>query len=270
MNNFSMSNIQQLQVPDANSICVLFSGNDIIMYRSGKSVRLPKVQELMLDINTPIMHIGTIGGDNCCTLAIELEAVPQGCKRINFRQALKLMSDTEVAAANRARQLLQWDKEHRFCGHCGKPTRLSKHDTSKVCKDCGARFYPRIMPAIIVLIRKDDKLLLAHNRKFKEGMYSLIAGFVEAGENLEEAVAREVLEETNIKIKNIKYFSSQSWPFPQSLMLGFTAEYDSGDLKPDGNELIDAQWFSKEKLPLLPSHGSISRKIIDCFLKQDT
>lgn len=267
MNKFFMSNIQQLQVPDANNICVLFSGNDIILRRSGKSVRLPRLQELLLDINTPIMHIGTIDGDNCCTLAMDLEATPQGCKRINFRQALKLMSDTEVAAANRARQLLQWDKEHRFCGHCGKPTQMSTHDTSKVCKDCGARFYPRIMPAIIVLVRKGDRILLAHNHKFREGLYSLVAGFVEAGENLEEAVAREVFEETNIKIKNIKYFSSQSWPFPQSLMLGFTAEYDSGELKPDGHELTDAQWFSKEELPLLPSHGSISRKIIDCFLQ---
>ena len=113
---------------------------------------------------------------------------------------------------------------------------------------------------------KDDKILLAHNRNFTSGVFSLIAGFVESGESLEQAVAREIMEEVSIKVKNIRYYSSQPWPFPNSLMLGFVAEYDSGEVKPDGVELETAGWYSADDLPKLPDHGSIARKIIDDFI----
>ena len=116
---------------------------------------------------------------------------------------------------------------------------------------------------------KEDKILLAHNRNFTSGVYSLIAGFVESGETLEQAVAREILEETGIRVKNIRYYSSQPWPFPNSLMLGFIAEYDSGELNPDGLELESAGWYTVDDLPLLPEHGSIARKIIEDFKKNN-
>jgi len=266
MTCFKILNIQEMILPSENAFCAVFDGKNIILFKDDDSYRLPEMKELCLVEPVEMLRVGELGNNDCYAFEMEFKKVPDACRSIDFRQALKLLSNQDIAASNRARQMLYWNNEHTFCGHCGKTTELSTVDTAKICPSCKARFYPRIMPAVIILITKGDQLLLAHNFKFSDGLYSLIAGFVEAGESLEEAVAREIYEEIHIKVKNIKYFDSQSWPFPQSLMLGFTAEHASGEIRVDGVEIADAKWFNADDLPLIPSPGSISRRLIDSFI----
>ena len=190
-------------------------------------------------------------------------------KFVDLRQAYSEMSEGCFALVNKAVQVMEWDRTNQFCSRCGTKTLQKPGERGKECPDCGELFYPRISPAVIVLIRKGHEILLARSPNFPPGMYSLIAGFVEPGETAEAAVVREIKEEVGIEVKNITYFGTQAWPFPNSLMIGFTAEYNSGDIRPDGFEIEDAQWFSAEKLPVLPGKISISRKLIDHFLKEE-
>ncbi|WP_406537417.1 NAD(+) diphosphatase [Methanobrevibacter sp.] len=159
-----------------------------------------------------------------------------------------------------------WYISHRFCGRCGTPTQIDEKDMMMKCPNCGQNHYPRIAPAIIVAIRNGDKLLMAKHSYHEDIRYALIAGFVEPGEGIEEAVHREVLEEVGIKIKNLKYQRSQSWPFPNSLMLGFTAEYESGNIKVDGDEIVRALWFKKDEIIRYGSDISISDWLIQDFI----
>ena len=162
-----------------------------------------------------------------------------------------------------------WYISHQFCGRCGTPTQVDEKDMMLKCPSCGQVHYPRIAPAIIVAIRNEDKLLMAKHSYHESIRYALIAGFVEPGESIEEAVHREVKEEVGIKIKNLKYQKSQSWPFPNSLMLGFEAEYDSGDIKVDGDEILKAKWFEKEKIIRYDSDISISDWLIQKFIDEN-
>ncbi len=268
MTCFKMRNVQEIILPSEDSFCAVFDERNIILFKEGDYCRLPEAKELCLAEPVEMLRVGEIGDSDCYAFEMKFNRMPENCISIDFRQALKLLNNHDIAASNRARQMLYWNKEHKFCGHCGHLTELSTIETAKVCPSCNAHFYPRIMPAVIIAITRDDEILLAHNFKFKDGLYSLIAGFVEAGESLEEAVAREIYEEIHIKVKNIRYFDSQSWPFPQSLMLGFTAEYESGEIVVDGMEIADAKWFKCDKLPLIPSEGSISRRLIDNIVKR--
>ena len=168
--------------------------------------------------------------------------------------------------AGKAVLVNDWYISHRFCGRCGTKTQLDEKDMMLKCPECGQVHYPRIAPAIIVAIRKGDKLLMAQHSYHDTIRYALIAGFVEPGESIEEAVHREVLEEVGIKIKNLKYMKSQSWPFPNSLMLGFTAEYESGDIKVDGDEIVKAKWFKKDEIIRYDSDISISDWLIQNFI----
>ena len=168
--------------------------------------------------------------------------------------------------AGKAVLVNDWYISHRFCGRCGTPTRLDEKDMMMRCPECGQNHYPRIAPAIIVAIRKGDELLMAKHSYHDNIRYALIAGFVEPGEAIEEAVHREVSEEVGIKIRNLKYMRSQSWPFPNSLMLGFTAEYESGDIKVDGDEIVKAKWFKKDEIIRYGSDISISDWLIQDFI----
>ena len=184
----------------------------------------------------------------------------------------------------RAYHLVQWHSESVYCGSCGAKNGDSPNETARLCPHCGRIEYPRISPAMITLVINDSgHAILAHNKNFKNNMYSLIAGFVEAGESLEAAVRREIKEELSINVKDIRYIRSQSWPFPNSLMVGFTARFAGGEINPDGEEITDGQWFSRETIrqciegnnppegaclaPNIPGHGSISRYIIDMWLR---
>ncbi|MDK1022749.1 MAG: NAD(+) diphosphatase [Gammaproteobacteria bacterium] len=168
----------------------------------------------------------------------------------------------------RAKQIVEWHRDHQFCGQCGAPTTASEKDRSRVCKACSQTFYPRLSPSIIALVTKGEELLLAKNTRARGNFYSTLAGFIEPGESIEEAVHREVYEEVGIRIKNLRYYSSQSWPFPNSLMLGFHAEYDSGEFVLQKDEIVDAQWFYYQNLPNRPAMFSISGWLIDDYIKR--
>lgn len=192
----------------------------------------------------------------------------QNSQWVTVREALHIIDPQEFSMLARGLSLIQWDKSHQFCGQCAKKTIVASQSFERHCVDCQVNYYPRISPAIIVLIHHGDKILVARSRHFPPGVYGLIAGFVEAGETLEEAVHREVLEEVGIKIKNLSYYGSQPWPFPDSLMVGFQAEYESGELLVDHNELEEAGWYPYNQLPGLPSSSmSIGFKMIHQFQK---
>jgi len=170
--------------------------------------------------------------------------------------------------AGRAVQIVDWDRTHRFCGRCGVPLKLRQKERAKACPQCGLLEFPRLAPAVIVLVERGHELLMARSRHFAPGVYSVLAGFVEAGETLEEAVEREVSEEVGIQVKNIRYFGSQPWPFPHSLMIGFTAQYAGGEIRVNHEELEDAGWYTADGLPGQPGKISIARRLIESFLEK--
>jgi NAD+ diphosphatase len=176
------------------------------------------------------------------------------------------MGETLFAVAGRAIQIIAWDRDHQFCSRCGAKTAAMAMERAKQCPECKLVTYPRLSPAIIVRVRRGDEMLLARNANWPQGRYSILAGFVEPGETLEETVEREVMEEVGLRVKNIKYFASQPWPFPNSLMLGFTADYDSGEITFNDQEIATADWFRADNLPQIPPPGSISRVLIDDFV----
>lgn len=171
-----------------------------------------------------------------------------------------------ILIAGIASQLSEWLNNSQFCGRCGQQLSPMKNLFALHCKSCHLQVFPQIAPAIIVAISKGDSLLLAHNSNFPKGLFSIIAGFCNPGESAEETIRREIQEEVGIEVKNIHYFGSQPWPFPNSLMLGYTAEWASGEIHVDGREIVDARWFKPEEIPTLPSTVSISRTLIDHFL----
>ncbi|NET47833.1 MAG: NAD(+) diphosphatase [Merismopedia sp. SIO2A8] len=196
-------------------------------------------------------------------------SIPAGGELRNLRSLYGELREEWFAIAARAVQIVEWDRTHRYCGHCATPMIQMPTEWAKECPNCALRQYPRLSPAVIMLVHRGDELLLARAPRFRPGMYSVLAGFVEPGESLEEAVAREVHEEVGIHIKNIRYFGSQPWPFPNSLMIGFVAEYDSGILTPDLNEIEAAAWFKKQDIPPVPGKLSIARKLIDWFVASE-
>ncbi|HVL57270.1 MAG TPA: NAD(+) diphosphatase, partial [Burkholderiaceae bacterium] len=191
------------------------------------------------------------------------DALPQGCRAAGLRSWFGVLDDETLAIAMRAVQLLEWDRTHRFCGACGTATEPAPGERAKRCPGCGLSVYPRISPAMMVLVTRGRQLLLGRGVNFPAGRYSALAGFLEAGETIEEAIAREVREEVNVEVKELRYFGSQSWPFPNSLMIAFRAEYAGGELRHDPAELADAQWFDLQALPQLPPRISIARALID-------
>lgn len=178
--------------------------------------------------------------------------------------------ETDWVIAGRAVQLVEWARTHRFCGRCGTATVMAENERAYICPSCRLMNFPRLSPAIITLVTRgegdDEEALLARGTNFQVPLYSCLAGFVEPGENLEQAVQREVYEEVGVLVTDVTYVSSQPWPFPNSLMLGFTARYGSGDLVLDEKEIMDAKWFRRDELPMIPGSISIARKLIDTWM----
>ena len=187
---------------------------------------------------------------------------------LSVRQYLLVINDEMVRLICRAKQILYFYTHHRFCGRCGHQTKKSQTELAMICNVCDWSIYPTLSTAIITLITRGREMLLARSPHFPSGIYSTLAGFVEAGETAEQTLRREVLEEVGIHVKNIRYFDTQSWPFPNSFMMGFLADYASGEIVVDGNEIEDAQWFTKDRLPKLPHKISISRALIDHVISQ--
>ncbi|MCW2276938.1 NAD(+) diphosphatase [Heliophilum fasciatum] len=212
-------------------------------------------------------RIGSFDGRDCWVASVNTGTAPAGFAFRELRQVHPHLTENDFALAMRAFHILHWLTTHRFCGCCGHPLRMSVQEIALQCPHCGHSVYPRISPAIIVAVTKGDQILLARaNRHPAPPWYSVIAGFLEPGETLEECVRREVKEETGIDVDHIKYFGSQPWPFPDSLMVGFTAKYAGGDICIDPVELLEAGWFSAGDLPALPSGFSIAKKLIDDFV----
>jgi NAD+ diphosphatase len=213
------------------------------------------------------LYFGELHGRACYALDFsgEREEAPAALSWESLRALGGRLDGVSWSVAARATQLLEWDRTHRYCGACGAPTSVRTDERARVCEGCKLQFFPRLSPAIIVLVTDGERALLGRGHAFPEGMYSALAGFVEPGETLEDAIAREVEEETAIQVGHLRYFGSQNWPFPHSLMVGFFADYQSGELSVDTKELADARWFQKDALPLLPPPVSIARQLIEAW-----
>ena len=215
---------------------------------------------------TPLF-LGELDGKPCFAKLLDQGAEPpEGSEPVALRQLFGALTDEEFAVAGRALGLTAWDRDHRFCGRCGGNTEPATTERVRTCTRCGFAAYPRLSPAVIMLVERDGKCLLARNARTKMPFYSTLAGFVEVGETLEETVAREVREEAGIEIQDIRYFGSQPWPFTGSLMIGFTARWKSGELHEDPAEIMDAGWFGRDEIPVVPPKLSIARELIDSFV----
>ncbi len=246
-----------------------FQGDKLLVQLKGTSASIPCLVHFSDSGLTVIRHhyLGQLADRHCYAVDLPEDTVPPaGMTFQGLRQVYGLIDEDLFPLAGRALQIVEWDRTHRYCSRCGSPMGTRAAERAKECPRCGLLAFPRLSPAVIVLVERDKELLLARPYHFSPGMYSVIAGFVEPGETLEEAVVREVREEVGIAIKDVKYFGNQPWPFPNSLMLGFTASYAGGEISLDDTEIEDARWFTADNLPALPGKISIARKLIDWFL----
>jgi NAD+ diphosphatase len=247
-----------------------FRGDQFLVLDDGNSVGAPRAASLN-DLGLSAVfeqEIGVLDGVPC--FAVDLAPAAEAPEGMVFRDLRSLWGVEEdfFLKAGRAKQIVEWNRTHRFCGRCGTETEFGSEPLAKTCPRCGMTFYPRLSPAAIVLIRYGDRVLLARAPGFPPGMYSVLAGFVEPGESLEETINREIREEVGVKVKNVQYFGSQPWPFPNSLMIGFTADYAGGELRKEPEEIEDAGWYSVDDLPALPPRVSIARALIDQFVAE--
>jgi len=212
-------------------------------------------------------YLGVLGEQHCFSAELAVDAIaPRGWIWQGLRALFGALNEAQLALAGRALQIVDWDRSHQYCGACGKATAARTNERSRECLGCGLVVYPRLAPAVMGLVRREKMLLLARAPRFPKDMYSALAGFVEPGETLEQCLEREIYEEVGIKIRNVRYFASQPWPFPHSLMIAFFADYCSGEIRVDGTEIEDAKWFDAknlENLPRLPARISIARRLID-------
>ncbi|GAA5316585.1 MAG: NAD(+) diphosphatase [Candidatus Pelagadaptatus aseana] len=215
-----------------------------------------------------VHYLGELGPASCYVVEITHEEIIPGYFWDGLRALLSGLSPTMYEIAARALQVVTWDRDHRFCGRCGAETQPHNNERAKVCGSCRLEFYPRLSPCVITVVTRDEYCLLAHNPQFPARYFSALAGFVEAGETLEAALAREVKEEVNIDVGPMSYFGSQSWPFPSQLMIGFHAEYQSGEIEVDGLEIAEANWYRYDDLPLIPPEGTLSGQLIRGFVNR--
>jgi len=247
-----------------------FQGDRLLVFEEDP-IRVPLAsgpEELGLDVSFR-WEIGDLDGYGCWAVEVGPDAgPPKGMVFRNLRSLFYGVDEDFFRMAGRAKQIVAWHTTHQFCGRCGGKTEPAPGELAMRCTRCGTMHFPRVSPAAIVLVRRGDEILLARSPGFPQGLYSVLAGFVEPGESIEEAVVREVLEEVGIEVTNVRYFGSQPWPFPNSLMIGFTADYTGGDLTPEPGEIEDAGWYTADNLPQLPPNISIARAMIDDFVSQ--
>lgn len=225
---------------------------------------IPRLPAFLLRGHPDYRYLGLLNGEPCyvCRQADhELDDGP--LYPYSLRQLLHEMDEGLFTMAARALQVLSWRHNHRFCSRCGSPTEPHERELTMICPSCDYRQYPRITPCIICLVTDGEYALLGRSNRFPEGFYSTLAGFMEAGETAEQAVHREIMEETGVQVTDLRYFRTQSWPFPHSLMIGFHARYNGGEIHIDDDEIVDAQWFHHSELPNIPPVGSIARALID-------
>lgn len=259
----------------------VFQDDKLLVRPAGEAAEVPMaVDPAQLEITPVRVHYlgyleeGASSHVDCYGAEIAPDApVPDGMTADGLRALYPRIGDLMFGIAGRAIQVVTWDRTHQYCGQCGTPVEHMPHERAKRCPACGLVSYPRLAPAIIIaVVRQTEggrRLLLARNHRFPPGRYSVVAGYVEPGETLEECAQREVCEEVGIRIKEIRYFGNQPWPFPNSLMIGFTAEYDGGEITLEESEIADAGWFAADALPGLPPPMTIARQLIDWFVAGD-
>jgi len=213
--------------------------------------------------------LGLVEGRRAIAVELPEDAEPPGGTTFEgLRRLYGRLDEADFRRAGRAVQIMEWDRSHQYCGRCGARTVRVEGEFSKRCPPCGITMYPRLSPAVIVLVEREDTVLLGRGAHLPPGMYSTLAGFVEPGESLEETVAREIREESGIEVREIRYFGSQPWPFPDSLMIAFTAEFSGGELRPAPGEMEDVGWFKVDELPIVPPRLSIARQLIDSWVRR--
>lgn len=239
------------------------AGHSMYVLRDGGGARIP-----VGDVTADAVYLGDLDDEPCFALDASVEAGGELGESVALRQLYGVLSDEEFGVAGRALGMLAWDRDHRFCGRCGGPTERSTRERARTCGPCGVGAFPRLSPAVIMLVEREGRALLARNARFPGSFFSTLAGFVEVGETLEHAVAREVAEEAGIAIDDIRYFGSQPWPFTGSLMIGFTARWTAGEIVADPTELAEAGWFAPDEMPPVPPKLSIARELIDDFVRR--
>ncbi|MEO8976948.1 MAG: NAD(+) diphosphatase [Casimicrobiaceae bacterium] len=243
-----------------------YSGPQILWRGSEDAPQIPAYSDLRrAGIAGDWHYMGALGGRGCIAMTLaDGMSMPAGFHASGLRSLFFRIDESMLALAGRASQIVEWDRTHRYCGRCATPTVDKAGEYAKLCPRCGLSAWPRVSPAMMALVTRGREILLARSRRFANtSMYSALAGFVEAGETLEDCVAREVREEVGIEVRGLTYFGSQSWPFPHSLMLAFTAQYAGGDVVVDDDEIVEARWFALDELPQMPQGVSIARKLID-------
>jgi len=261
--------VQPPTAPVSSALWFVFRESDLLV-AAGGAPQLPVIlhPEALGFAVAHVLYLGRLGPEHCyaCDVGASVPAAP-GWEWRGLRSLFTRLPDAQFAVAGRALQLVDWDRTHGYCGRCGTPTALRASERARECPACGLVVYPRIAPAIMALVRRaPDQILLARSPRFPPGMHSALAGFVEPGETLEQCLEREVLEEVGITVENVRYFASQPWPFPHSLMIAFTADWKSGEIRVDPLEIESAQWFNVRSLPQLPQPISISRRLIDAVV----
>jgi len=247
-----------------------YCGERLLVDMSGEGATIPRVKTLETLNLKPVrtFYLGVLDGHPCYAVACHEQAsAPEGMTFEGLRRLVGWIHDDLFWAAGRAKLIIQWDRTHRFCGQCGQPMVDKADERAKVCTACGWVVFPRMSPAVIVAVTRGERILLARSPRFPEKFYSVLAGFVEPGESLEECVQREVKEEVGLELKHIRYVGSQPWPFPNSLMIGFTADYAGGEMTIDGLEIVEADWFRADDLPRIPPRPTIARQLIDGFVE---
>jgi NAD+ diphosphatase len=266
------------QLDDA-ALWFVYLGNQILIARDENGAQVPLTRDLrQLGLRTVReQYLGSLAGTHCFAAEVENDTVaPAGMQWSGLRAVFGALDDTLFALAGRAFQIIDWDRSHQFCGRCGTPTVLKEGERSRVCPSCAQLHYPRIAPAVMVMVRRGREFLLARSPHFPPGMYSALAGFSEPGETLEQTLVREVREEVSIEVENIRYFASQPWPFPHSLMIGCIGIAETTDINIDPEEIVDARWFSREDIKLMlegahpedlwvPGKQAIARSLILAF-----
>lgn len=247
----------------------LFLQDKLLVDERKETVEIPwSDRSAVLALNPlRIQRLGSLSGIPC--FAGELDPrtpLPDGMTCVNVRNLFGRIDDVVFGLAGTALQVVRWDRTHRYCGQCGAKTRPMSSERAIICTACGLTNHPRISPAVIVAVIRAGKILLGRSGRFpNQKLFSVLAGYVELGETLEACVHREVMEEAGIRIGNLKYFGSQPWPYSGSLMVAFTAEWLSGEISVDGEEILEAGWFGPQDLPLVPGWGSVAGKLIDWF-----
>ncbi|HSD60773.1 MAG TPA: NAD(+) diphosphatase [Burkholderiales bacterium] len=249
----------------------VFDGGRLLVSAAADAVEVPVIRSLEALGLGPLrtQFLGTLGPRPVFSAEVAPDASPPaGWMFEGLRRLLPRVDAEFFALASRAFQVKEWDRCHQFCGACGAQTVLKGGEHCRECPRCGEAYYPRLSPVVMILIQRGRELLLARSPRFPAGMYSALAGFVEPGETLEQAAAREVREEVGLEIARLRYFGSQSWPFPHSLMIAFLVEHAGGEIRLGDPEIEDAGWYLPERLPALPHALSIARRLIDSALAQ--